>query len=492
MTIGWIKLHRLLLDKEIFQDAHVLKVFIYLLLKASYKEMNLKVGNKSIELMPGQLLYGRRVVSQKLNMGEGKLRNIMKYLIANGSIEVESHSKYSIVTIANWEQYQRGESAPDFPFDVDFFGDDEDDELPADDFVKADKSGCATATSMEQSRNGVKYASADGNATEQKPQRTFDPYEISWDGYKDWREESYGEEFWNKVWGKETVKSEAELKAERKSEPAENQPDWLAELGFPDFDDVYPAISEPQYNNINKYKNNNKIQENKTRENNKKTKENKNITNITNTENTENISYRQSESVINDYSNVKRVAGQSTSQEMLLSAGDDISKGKVSAVDSANVCDVDSQAEALTALSAMDDAALDAYFASCSFADFGRDAFTANVDTVSVNTAQDMDYARPYEPDFEPIPLDDSDMPYILDDCRRPGHDFTAEMVYSLTQQDIEQLDAMFRTQSVAAVGYPPYKNQTEKSRAYKSRLSKNNADKKQDRLMGSINSCPA
>ncbi len=461
MTIGWIKLHRLLLEKEIFQDAHVLKVFIYLLLKASYKEMKLKVGNKNIELAPGQLLYGRRVVSQKLNMGEGKLRGIMNYLVQSGSVEMESHSKYSIVTIVNWEQYQRGESEPDFPFDVDFFGDDEEDELIDNEAAEVYEPESKTEIKVKEKA---------------KPTSNIDPYEISWDGYKDWKEESYGEEFWNKVWGKETVKSE----------PAENQPDWLAELGFPDFDDVYPAISEPQYNNINKYKNNNKIQENKTREHNKKTKENKNIQNhknITNIKNTENISYRQNDNAVYDYEKVKRVAGQGVSQEMLLSDGDGISKGEVSFLDSANSSDADSQAEAFTALSAMDDAALDAYFASGCFADFG----SSDCDTASLNTTQGMDYAHPYEPDFEPIALDDSDMPAILDDCRRPGHDFTAEMVYSLTQQDIEQLDAMFRNQSIAAVGYSHYKNKTERSR-----LSQNDANKKQDRPMNNIRSCPA
>ncbi len=428
MMVGWIKLYRLLLESAVFQNAYALQVFIYLLLKATYKEMKVPVGNKNIVLQPGQLLYGRKVVSQRLNMGEGKLRGIMDYLVANGSIEMESHSKYSVVTIVNWEQYQIGE-VPEFPFDVDFL-DDEEEELEVE--------------------------------PEPSKANKIDPFEISWDGYKDWKEESYGEEFWNKVWGKDKPENQTEKTAETartaRTEPAENQMQIQTQTDFQESDFECSASREPQYNNINKNKYNNIIK-NKTREN--KTKENhKNLGNIENIENTKNHSYRQSDDIVDELSHVERVAGLGTSQEMLLSDGDGVAKGKVVCEDSANSCDADCQVEAFTALADMDDAALDAYFASCSFADFGRNdfganAFDANTDTGSVNFAPDTDDACPYKLDFDPIPLDETDLPvssHSLDNGCRPGYDFVSEMVYDLTPRDIEQLDTMFRCYSVAAV----------------------------------------
>ena len=69
MTNGWIKLHRTLLDKAIFMNPHALQVFLYCLMKATYKDMKLAVGNRVIYLKPGQLLYGRKRVSQRLGMG---------------------------------------------------------------------------------------------------------------------------------------------------------------------------------------------------------------------------------------------------------------------------------------------------------------------------------------------------------------------------------------------------------------------------------------
>ena len=126
MTTGWMKLHRSLLEKPMFEDAYTLQVLIYCLLRATYKDMCVKVGNQAIALKPGQLLYGRKSVSQKLGMGEGKLRGIMQFLEQNGTIAIESCSRYSIVTIINWEKYQYGDGTPEFPFDCDFLEEEND------------------------------------------------------------------------------------------------------------------------------------------------------------------------------------------------------------------------------------------------------------------------------------------------------------------------------------------------------------------------------
>ncbi len=389
MTIGWIKLHRLLLEKEIFQDAHTLQVFVYCLLKAAYKEMNVRVGNQVIELQPGQLLYGRKSVSQKLSIGEGKLRGIVDYLERSGSIEIEGHSKYSIVTIVNWEQYQKGEE-PDFPFDCDFL-DDED---------------------------GENKETDSSNQNKEENESNFDPFVYSYDGYKDWREESYGMEFPSRI----RKSRESHNENEANTQPANNQLSAQSEIDFQDLDADNVTSREPQYNNIK-----NKINYNKTRVNNKK--ENKRKEDHQNIKNP--CHYRQSDCAVNDHSMEERVAGQGISQCEYPSGGG-ITNGKCMSVSMTDTVDINSSSKALTALSSMDDAALDAYFASCSFADFDH-----TITELSDNYNNFIN-----DDSFEPIPLDDSD---LLSEHRRPGHDFITEMTYALTQQDIEQLDAMFQ-----------------------------------------------
>ena len=311
MTNGWIKLHRTLLDKAIFMNPHALQVFLYCLMKATYKDMKLAVGNRVIYLKPGQLLYGRKRVSQRLGMGEGKLRGVMDYLEQNGTITIERHSQYSIVTIVNWEQYQNGEGVPDIPFDCDFFEDDE-------------------------------------------------------------------------------------------TEPPCSHPAVQSANSFADSVCELSATFEPQYNNIN-----NKIKENKII--NHKTAET-----IQNMENA-NPLFRQTADIADDLNMQKGSRGY-ISQDAYPSAGERFTKGEGEALPAANPPGAvepysADDAEAFAALSTLDEALLDAYFASC-------------------------DYAQ-----FEPAVL--------AEDEKSCFHDFPAEMVYALTDEEAEQAEALFNGETI-------------------------------------------
>lgn len=120
MKNGWIKLYRTLLDSAVFADAELLRVLLYCVLQASYRVMNIPVGRQVITLQPGQLLYGRKVVSSRLGIGEGKLRSMMHQLEQMGIIKIESSNRYSVVTVLQWDAYQNETNAAVFPFDCDF------------------------------------------------------------------------------------------------------------------------------------------------------------------------------------------------------------------------------------------------------------------------------------------------------------------------------------------------------------------------------------
>ena len=123
MKNGWIKLHRVLLDSAVFADAELLRVLLYCVLRASYREMKIPVGRQIITLQPGQLLYGRKAVSDRLGIGESKLRGMMLQLQQLGIIQVQSTNRYSVATIVHWEQYQNEPGKAEFPFDCDFLDD---------------------------------------------------------------------------------------------------------------------------------------------------------------------------------------------------------------------------------------------------------------------------------------------------------------------------------------------------------------------------------
>lgn len=103
---GWIKLHRKLLASDVFQNEKLLKVFIYCLLKATHSNYSQKVGRQTVELKPGQFIYGRRKAALELNMKESTVRDYMNILKDDGVITISPTNKYSVVTIVNWELYQ--------------------------------------------------------------------------------------------------------------------------------------------------------------------------------------------------------------------------------------------------------------------------------------------------------------------------------------------------------------------------------------------------
>lgn len=101
--LGWIKLHRKILDNGIFTgDSDLLKVFVWCLLKASHKKHT--IGMHTIE--PGQFLTGRISASQELNIKPTTVRNKMNQLKRKKYIDLYTTNKFTIVTIVNWNTYQ--------------------------------------------------------------------------------------------------------------------------------------------------------------------------------------------------------------------------------------------------------------------------------------------------------------------------------------------------------------------------------------------------
>lgn len=370
MTTGWMKLHRTLLEKPVFEDAYTLQVLIYCLLKATYKEMTVKVGNQVIALQPGQLLYGRKQVSRRLGMGEGKLRGIMEYLVQNGTVAIESRSRYSIVTIVNWEQYQKGEGEPEFPFDCDFL-DGEDDWQNED-----------ACPSCHPERN---EAEQDCHPAQRGAVQLCHPER-------------------NEVESKAHVPCCSALENTTNFQPSYDHSVTQSETGFADLEAEISASREPQYNNIN----NNK-QENKTKE----------------------FHCRPIAMYADDTIVAQGLRGLISQYDY--PSGGGVAKGESMPCGLAEQAGADTSSEGLAALSMLDDAALEAYFSSCAYAAY--DGIPA--DEMTCTDIADAGF-------IPQIPLDDADLPSVQEPYCRPGHDFAAEMTYSLTEQDIARLEQMF------------------------------------------------
>ena len=100
---GWIKIHRKFLEWQWYSDINTKVVFLHLLLSANYEP------KKWLEytIDRGQVVVGRKALSESLNLSEQQIRTAFKKLESSGNITTKSTNRFTIVTICNYDKYQQ-------------------------------------------------------------------------------------------------------------------------------------------------------------------------------------------------------------------------------------------------------------------------------------------------------------------------------------------------------------------------------------------------
>ena len=94
---GYVFLHRKLIDSRVFQNAELLKVFIWCLLKANHKGawVSIKTGRGETEvyIKTGQFIFGRSTAAKDLRMPASPVRNRIRTLqkIKIISVKTDNH-----------------------------------------------------------------------------------------------------------------------------------------------------------------------------------------------------------------------------------------------------------------------------------------------------------------------------------------------------------------------------------------------------------------
>jgi len=104
---GWVQLHRKLLENPVFKNPKLLQTFLYCLLKATHTEREQLVGDTIVKLQPGQMATGRRALSQATGLTEQNIRTALDKLKKLGILTSKPTTKYSIISITNWDSYQQ-------------------------------------------------------------------------------------------------------------------------------------------------------------------------------------------------------------------------------------------------------------------------------------------------------------------------------------------------------------------------------------------------
>ena len=99
---GWVKVHRSLLEWEWWHDHSTLRLFLYLILTANIEDKQWQ----GVEVKRGQIITSRAKLSAGTGLSEKQIRTSLDKLKNAGSVASKSASKYSIITVCNYDNYQ--------------------------------------------------------------------------------------------------------------------------------------------------------------------------------------------------------------------------------------------------------------------------------------------------------------------------------------------------------------------------------------------------
>lgn len=111
---GWIKLHRKILDNPVvMKDSAHFAVWAYLLLNATHAEHPALFKGQRIMLQPGQLITGSISIAEKLKLNESKVRRVLNDFQNDGQIDKQTSNKNSLISVINWDLYQKSDGQID-------------------------------------------------------------------------------------------------------------------------------------------------------------------------------------------------------------------------------------------------------------------------------------------------------------------------------------------------------------------------------------------
>lgn len=114
MNNGYVKIHRKLLSNPIvMKDCEHLAIWVYLLLHATHKEMNVIFNGKKIMLKSGQLITGARAIANDLEINKDKVQRVLNEFKTDTQIDTLASPKGRLITILNWEKYQNCDTHTD-------------------------------------------------------------------------------------------------------------------------------------------------------------------------------------------------------------------------------------------------------------------------------------------------------------------------------------------------------------------------------------------
>lgn len=113
MQGGWIKLHRKIYAHDLFQEERVFSKFeawVDLIMLANYKDGKTLINSTWVEVKRGQRLTSMKKLGERWQWSNRKVKGFLDLLKKDGMLSYICTSKYTLVTIENYEFYQKREN----------------------------------------------------------------------------------------------------------------------------------------------------------------------------------------------------------------------------------------------------------------------------------------------------------------------------------------------------------------------------------------------
>ncbi|HDA0346096.1 TPA: DnaD domain-containing protein [Staphylococcus aureus] len=106
---GWISIDRSIQNHWLFKEKRTFSKFeawIYLLMEANHSKAKVPIGNQIVTVERGQRLTSILTLSDLINWSRFKVKTFLDLLESDGMLEVKTTSKYTLITIVNYDFYQ--------------------------------------------------------------------------------------------------------------------------------------------------------------------------------------------------------------------------------------------------------------------------------------------------------------------------------------------------------------------------------------------------
>ncbi|HCY0820554.1 TPA: DnaD domain-containing protein [Staphylococcus aureus] len=106
---GWISIDRSIQNHWLFKENRTFSKFeawIYLLMEANHSKAKVPIGNQIVTVERGQRLTSILTLSDLFNWSRFKVKTFLDLLESDGMLEVKTTSKYTLITIVNYDFYQ--------------------------------------------------------------------------------------------------------------------------------------------------------------------------------------------------------------------------------------------------------------------------------------------------------------------------------------------------------------------------------------------------